>query len=695
MSVPQDVVAVFKGAVKHILEEPRATAASYLELRARQRELRNFADAVAQVPFMRRWSVLWAHWNARAASQALGRDTDEILALSAAETSAGSTLALIGRRSGAVEAWDLTLGESVARWHPESVVAVQDVTFAELADGPALVAAWFGGEIGVFEFTGKQGYLVRDERVVTAMCLAERVGQVVCVTAHDDGRLVTRTLPRLDVVQEVQGATKANIYGLAVVTHHGQRVLLSVNDSLCRRDVRDTTRDASTLRMWSLDDLSTLWEDHLERADVPHHIEKYHLIGRVVTVISQNGWGPFQLWDLDQRTLLLEGDQASNHAWAYEYEGKPFIVEAKSGTLTARHIEVRTDHEPPAWSLGSSVGPIETEGERFSSLVRLHGRATLVSATGGYVRVWDLQDLMQEALGAGDPAAGVRARVVSPVHELAWGKDRPGELYAATGDRVFALDAAVGAFLWEKQLSHEGGRPRFIKALALTPPQDRLVVADNDGCVHVLDPDAKGQAKYFIKLEGNLERMCIAERQSQSLGFATMKRGDVWGVRVWDLDRREEIPTQSAYQLSSGEEDKVMRGLAVTPCATGVRFAFASKYGKVMVADFGASGAEQEYSPRTYDEWHIPDNRGEYVTALATSGGGWSWRRRSWTPARRRNLIRNHRHLELPGRHAPGMAFTSPPGRYKRNAVRLPSGQIGSRHGRRRRRSKGMDDRTR
>jgi WD40 repeat protein len=113
--------------------------------------------------------------------------------------------------------------------------------------------------------------------------------------------------------------------------------------------------------------------------------------------------------------------------------------------------------------------------------------------------------------------------------------------------------------------------------------------------------------------------MCIARCQGQTLGFVTLEQGRAWGVRIWDLDGRQEIPTKYAYHLWAGEEDKVMRGLAVAPRATWVRLAFASKYGKVMVADFGASGAEQKHSPWGYDEWHIPNNDGEYVNALATS----------------------------------------------------------------------------
>jgi WD40 repeat protein len=556
----------------------------------------------------------------------LARDTDEILALTAVETSAGSVLVIVGRRNGVVEAWDLALGVNIARWHPERVEAVQQVMLAELPDGPTLVAAWFGGQIGAFQLTGEQVYGVGDEGKVTAMCLAERAGRVVCVTAHDDRRLVMRTLPQLDVVQEIRGATRAKIYGLAVVTHHGERVLLSSGDSLCGDD---GARDVSMLRMWSLDSLSPLWEDHLERTGALHFIEKHDLIGRTVTVISQDGWGHFQLWDLNQGTLLLDGDRASSHAWVYEHDGKPFVLEAKYGELTARHIELRTDHEPPALALGSSVGPIETEGARFSSLVRLHGRAALLAATGGYVRVWDLQDLLQEALHSGDPAATVRTRAAPSVHALAWGKERPGMLYAGTRDHVFALDAETGTLLWDKEPGHEGRM--FIKALALTPPQDRLVAADDDGCLHVLDLDAEGQAEHFIKLGGQLERMCIARWQGQTFAFATVDQGRGWGVRIWEIDRREEVPTQSpyrlragesAFQLRAGEEDKVMRGLAVAPCATGVRFAFASKYGKVMVADLGASGAEHKFSPWPhYDEWPIPANDGEYVNVLASSRG--------------------------------------------------------------------------
>lgn len=186
---------------------------------------------------------------------------------------------------------------------------------------------------------------------------------------------------------------------------------------------------------------------------------------------------------------------------------------------------------------------------------------------------------------------------------------------------MFALDAGTGTQLWEMKLRHEGPGHGFIKALALTPPQDRLVAADGDGCLRVLDLEAKGQEKYSVKLGAGLERLCIAGWQGQTVAFATVRQDGAWVVRIWDLDRRAEVPTRSAYQLKFGEEDKPMRGLAVAPRATGVRLAFASKYGKVMVAGLRGYGAKPD-SPWAYDEWQIPDNDDEYVDALAASPGG-------------------------------------------------------------------------
>src|SRR5262249_30207911 len=162
---------------------------------------------------------------------------------------------------------------------------------------------------------------------------------------------------------------------------------------------------------------------HLGRRHLPHYVEKRDLIGREVTVVSQEGWGPFQVWDLNQQTLLLEGDEPSTHAWAYEHEGRPLIIEAKSGALTARHIVVRTDREPAAWTVGSSIGPIEIEGATFSSLVRLHGQTTLLSSTIGSVRIWNLHDMLQEALRASAPAADESAPTGPGVRVLAWGKE--------------------------------------------------------------------------------------------------------------------------------------------------------------------------------------------------------------------------------------------------------------------------------
>ena len=68
-----------------------------------------------------------------------------------------------------------------------------------------------------------------------------------------------------------------------------------------------------------------------------------------------------------------------------------------------------------------------------------------------------------------------------------------------------------------------------------------------------------------------------------------------------------------------GEQDKVLHGLAAAADDRTVCVAFASRYGKVMVADFtGAIDRAQTY-PRVYREWPVPHARDEYVKSLAMS----------------------------------------------------------------------------
>lgn len=598
--VPRDVAAVYAEAVHHLRAEPPASAAAYLELAARQRGLGRFAGEAAALPLSRPWRALWAHWNPRTAGRSFGKGDSDILALSVAAWGEGRPVALLGRGNGAVEVWDVARGERLARWQPEGVGAAWHLAFVDEPE-PLLVATWQGGYLGVLHLAGGERELRPDEHgTATALCAAELEGRPVCVTAHHSRDLVVRSLPGLETIVGKSRATGGKIFDLLPVTERGRPMLVSVGDSLI---VDEDAQDSSRLRLWSLADLSLEWEDGQGERGVLQWVDASPLRGRTAIVASPKHWGPLQIWDLESRRLLFESKSASGRAWVYERGDEAFVLDLSFGKLTVRRWEAREGD-------GVVGTPIEVQADRFTPIFGLYGRATLLGAVLDHVRAWDLDDLLSQAV-KGDRDRG---NAVPSVAALAASASRPDELYAGAGEGVLAFAAADGKILWQRSLSP-------VASIAAVPRRDWLGAATADS-IHVLDLAGGGEPLRAIPIDGTPARLRTAQWQGRTLALVTVRgQRSAWALRIWDLDSGEEVPTSFAYQLRHGEEDKHMHGLAAVEGGTSVRLAFASSYGKVMVADFSGPLPERSAYPRAYKEWPIPGARDAYVESLAACQG--------------------------------------------------------------------------
>jgi WD40 repeat protein len=225
--------------------------------------------------------------------------------------------------------------------------------------------------------------------------------------------------------------------------------------------------------------------------------------------------------------------------------------------------------------------------------------------------VWDLEALLERSQ-LPDSTAGVGPLDVSSLVRL---PSTPERVYVATSGKILALDERTGSVAWERTFESSGFPSTEITNVA-GDPAERLVVGLGSGVVHVIDP-AGSAADTVIDTRAELARVRVGTWNGRPVMFAAVseRRSGSWSVRVWDLANGREIKTSSAYSLSAGEEDKRIQGLALHENGEAIRLAFASKYGKVMVADF--TGPVERHIARQYETWHIPGTRHEYVSALA------------------------------------------------------------------------------
>ena len=615
--VPRATAALYTDVVHHIRNEPLGTAAAYLALGARERGLGEIADAISASGLGEPWRVAWARWSPRMPSRLLAKGASEIYALEVAAWGEDRPVALIGRENGEVEVWDLAQGDALVRWRPPGVESAHRVALADAATGAFLVASWNNDKLGVYDLRTHNS-MVLDVNCVSALCVAEHDRESVCFTAHDDMSLVMRSLPKLEPIVAKPLAAKGRIYGLAVLDIGDCSVLASVGD--CLQTVENKI-DPSTIRIWSLDDLTLLWEDSRGERSVPHYIEGARIFDHEVAVVSQRHWGPLQIWDFRKGRLLFSDERASNRAWLHEHEGESLLIDVGSSDFTARtltRVEAAGTTSLSALPFGR---PVPFQGaDRSSKIFRLFGRATILSVVLDHVRVWDVSDLLAEAKRGDAAAQWLERPMVSSLVAGADGK----LLYAAMRDRVVALDAENGAFAWERslELTSEAGH---VVDMALDACGRRLVAVTytsrhtwQGSSLHVLELEATSARAGVIT---RLERTLVTRVRLASLGGATIAfvacGHDVWSVRVWNVDTGEEIPTHHAFSLRHGEEDKPLYGLAAAATGRSVRLAFASKYSQVMVADFPQSLADDVPLWQRYATWPIPFHREQYVHSLA------------------------------------------------------------------------------
>ena len=611
--LPGQLVSFYRSAVHIIREQPVGIAAAHMELIARQRGLTALADRIGALPVGLLWRTPWAQWSPASPSQSFGKGASEIRVLEIADCGTDVKVALIGRHNGDAEIWDIASGERLLHWPVREFGAVGGLALTSPDLGPLLMAAWNGGHMGRYdlatgEFAGRR-VEGGPRGAVTSLCFASSEGRPVWITAHEDRRLVVRDVRTLAPLGEKASLDMAKIYDLCPVEHNGESLLWTAGDSARARE----PDDPSKLRLWRLRDLSVLWEDARGEGGCFLHLGPVSLWGHHLAVISQEGFDTWEIWDLEQRRMLLRGAQRTSRSWIHKFRGDTLLIGANPGELTAARLAGKKSGKSLALTESPLDGRIEIRGDRFTGIFPLHGRATVLSAWLDHVRVWDLDELLDEAFRVGGPKPAAAEPCLGKTPSLTFLKGEPDRLFASAVDRVVALDANRGSVLWSRTRS--AGRFGDVSTIA----EQKLVLAvDGTRAVHVLSMDSGEEVRPAIQTGSEIESMRALRWRRQNLLFVTAQSGSDWAARVWDVDTGQEIPTSLAYQLYSGEQDKTMEGLAVCATEECVRLAFSSSYGKVMVANFTGPIDRRHIWPEQFDTWHVPAAGGEYVRCLAT-----------------------------------------------------------------------------
>ena len=620
-SYRQDIAAIYRDVAHWIATLPYPLAAGYLEMQGRKRGESELADRICSIPLDRSWAVPWARWSPPASSRSLANGIGEISSLGVDTLGDGRIVALVGRESGSVEIWNVTTGDTIALWNPPGVESVRELILAQVESHDVIVAAWADGELGTFDLVTEKEVInrprqgTRDDALIKALCFATRRGQPVCITSHEADYLTVWELPNLTVMFDRCRA--GAIYDLQLFEENGRSMLMGVGDSYGDSwelgegvDWRQSSKHASTLHLFSLDDLSPIWEDASERVGLFYTVSRAEYLGHHLIAGYRAITDAIEIWDLGERRKLSHVEVRAGKCWLYSYQSNLLLAWEWNGEFLAAPLVPLTENARFALQVQRAGSPVKIQGDKFTTIVTIQNRMIVLSAALDEVRAWDFEDLLEECLTSKKSLRGSVDTVgeTQNVNALGTSLRRPTEVYVGASDAVIALNLSDGCTQWKQNLK-SGKRVQRITTVA---SRDELYVADG-GSIYILDIASHGAVKRVIETGASLQTMEVLEWRGKLIAFATVGKERLWSVRAWDLDSGTELPTHRAYQLRGGQGDKALYGLAVHGGKDSIRIAFAGQYGKVMVTNFlGPTSRGYPY----FQEWKIPYAGIEYTHSL-------------------------------------------------------------------------------
>jgi WD40 repeat protein len=586
--------AVYRAAVHHLRAVSAATAASQLELCARQQGHDRLADGVVALGLARPWSTRWTRCRAVHPHQVLGRHDGEVKGLVVLDIG-GRSAVVTTDSEGTVGIWDVEKGTALC-----PLIALPG------GEGNAVAAMRSAGDL--FVVVGGDGGVwaldpalprpvprrIGDAVGVRVVAAADGVAGTVIVVGGFDGRIGLCDPSTATAIGQAVPAHRGGVQALAIARLDGRPVMVSggsegtvaiwdlangaeiwrvdsgLGEPVAVLDVLDTT-DGLAIMVGSLDGTIRVWRPpggELRNggffgADGSLSCMSMATVRGGLIVITGSVDGAVRAWDAESGALL-GGPLAGHEGW----------VSTASATERGERTVVVTgglDGTVRAWDLTDADlladNPDAHQGEvTCVSLVRSHGRHLAVSGgTDGTVRMWDA------ATGApsADPIAaherGVRAVATAVLNDrlvivsggldgtvLMWdaGTEAPTPLATSThGGTIRALAWAVagaavvvvsggddGIRRWDLTTGGSLGDPidtdRQVRALAVANLLDRpVILAGGDGGIRRWDLTTGGSLGDPIDTDRQVRALAVANLLDRPVILA----GGDGGIRRWDL----------------------------------------------------------------------------------------------------------------------------------------------------------------
>lgn len=593
---------VYQSVVHHIRDKNLTEAAAYLQLSAWKYGLQSLYMHYAWRVLNEPWKVKWALWQPASSSNELAHGDSYIDALSIGKWGEQHVVSVC-RSNGVAEIWDMERSAKLFSWDTGMKKGGSTMALAATRLGAVVVIAWADGAIKTKNLDTGEEVTINTGDNITLLHTAKRNGEDICIIYHSESVIAIRILIGLKLILQRDNVTENLLFEIGDVKIGKQHFLLAVGDHL----ISITRGDASNILLFSLEDLSTVWVNDPTNGGVFEKFELQQLFNTTLAVISQNNWGPTEIWDLKRGTKLFQESETGSYSWIYQEQHKIYLFTVFITKIRRLELQYSTVSRAISVSDEYTYPDVQLSGVPYRAF-QLNGRQKLLSVNSSYLNLWDIGSV-------------TRSRSMTQSYQL-FERHTGGFAVSLTNGPVLYIGSHIGITMvnavtadWIEEYEIDGDDRVIL--LSISPDESTIAVVRDSGNVHVfaISPDKRrlsGGRKLFKA--NSIGALYWIERDEAPILIAAVRKDRVWRVRLWNVTTGDEILTAGEIGLHSGQEDKPIEGLVAKVINNKLRIAFASKYGKVNVLDY-----EDMADPLfMIDEWYTPVNRGEYIPCLIT-----------------------------------------------------------------------------
>jgi WD40 repeat protein len=561
----QSIARAYRQASRWLRGQDQIAMVSYFQLAALQHNAPELCENLRKIQPESKWLPLWIKYRRLLPIEVVTTTLEFDVEALTADIVSGHTAVFVLGLGGMISVHDVITGFELNR----SKAYEGRVSFLEVAyhEGQyLLVAAWRRGPLRVFVLPSLVllGECCCPHDALTSVCLATVNGRSFVVTAGDDRALRVWSLPSLSLAHERLKATNTTIYKLAATELGPEPVVISGSET---HDGRHPNAEPLPVRIWHLPDLDPKGGLNGFRS-VPNWLHIARVGAAQLLLVKAGGSNSLVVWDLEQ----MRQERDDSEYWARFAEIRPrsfnlffdpfdvlswgsksHLIGDSGGFFFHAAVEEKSE-ALKAVPLRHLIGP-QLKGDLWSHPLPLAGRRVLLSAAGDKIRLWNIDELMEDTASTPDLNLKPGVRLT---HGALPENNSKAIFVASNSGEVWCLEKETGAISWTSKVCDAvcgissatiGGVPA-------------LIVGDVDGLLHRLNVIDGNPIADPIRIGENLRLSITRTITGTSLCSVAIEPGPSQDsrLRIWDLESGLECVTRPPGLFGESEMDDIFNG---------------------------------------------------------------------------------------------------------------------------------------